>query len=104
MGKKTYPGTVLERLTTKLETLRKLSRSPRPAPGTYVPRNLRDFARWHDESLEIYPIGSPNEVTTTHHRYGRISLRGCSSVMVLAHEIGALVDIAAKPLQTAAQT
>src|ERR1700737_3394068 len=73
MGKKKYPGTVLERLNRKLVALRNLNRPPRPPPGTYVPRSLREFARWYDESLGIYPVASPNEVTTTHPRYGRIA-------------------------------
>ena len=63
--------TVRERIERRLEVLREWHREGVPA-GKHFPRSLTDARLWVDTELNIIPIASPNEFTTTHHLHGRL--------------------------------
>jgi len=61
---------VENRIERRLEVLRNWLESGVPA-GKSFPRSLAEARKWEDEELEILPIASPNEFTTTHCLHGR---------------------------------
>lgn len=63
--------TVKQRIERRLEVLREWHREGIPS-GKHFPRSLTDARLWEDADLNIMPIASPNEFTTTHHLHGRL--------------------------------
>lgn len=63
--------TVKQRIERRLEVLREWHREGVPA-GKHFPRSLTEARLWEDVELDIMPIASPNEFTTTHPLHGRL--------------------------------
>jgi len=72
MTRRSFPGTVGERLSRKLEFLERCIEGEIPA-GVQIPRTLKSFAAWQDKTLGLYPVGSPNDVTMTHPKLGEFA-------------------------------
>lgn len=62
--------TIGQRIERRLEILRHWLRDGIPA-GKAIPRSLNAARLWEDAGLDIQPIKSPNEFTTTHHEHGQ---------------------------------
>jgi cell division protein FtsB len=78
-----YPGTVSERLARKLDILRSWRERGLGSKDLYVPNSLRSFAKWHDEELGVYPVGSPNEVSTEHPVHGPLAVEALTLMRAL---------------------
>lgn len=57
------------RIQRRLDVLVEWQRKGIP-PGKMAPRSLRGARDWNDPELDIVPIPSPNDFTTTHNIYG----------------------------------
>jgi hypothetical protein len=82
MARRRFPGSVVERLRQKLETVERFARDGVPA-GVTVPRTLHAFATWHDEGLGLYPVGSPNDVATTHPAFGEVARQALKAIRAI---------------------
>lgn len=63
--------TVKQRIERRLDVLRQWHREGIPS-GKHFPRSLTEARLWEDAELNIEPISSPNEFTTTHPLHGRL--------------------------------
>lgn len=72
MARRKYPGSVTERLTRKVELLRQVRDEGVPL-AIQVPLNLVELAEWEDENLNVYPIASPNDLSTNSPKYGKLA-------------------------------
>jgi hypothetical protein len=67
-----YPGSVTERLTRKVQLLKQFREEGVPS-ATRVPCSLIELAEWEDESLDVHPLGSPNDVSTKSPKFGELA-------------------------------
>lgn len=70
-GAKGAHQSIEARIERRLDLLRSWLRDGIPI-NKHVPKNLKETRVWGDPELGIAPISSPNEFTTTHHRYGSL--------------------------------
>jgi hypothetical protein len=73
MARRKYPGTVAERLARKIEVLQSFVEGI--PSGVEVPRTLNELAIWHDETLGLYPISSPNDISTKNPRFSNLVIK-----------------------------
>lgn len=78
------PQTIEQRIERRLQILREWLREGVPA-GKAIPKNLKAARIWEDAELGIFPIGSPNEFTTTHDLFGR-QVRDIAELLTSLHK------------------
>lgn len=94
--------TIGQRIERRLEILRHWLRDGIPV-GKAIPRSLNAARLWEDVGLNIQPIKSPNEFTTTHHEHGQ-SVRDIAGLLTaLRNRYGrpAKSSVAARPASAA---
>lgn len=87
--------TIERRIERRLEVLRSWLRDGVPE-GKCAPRNLKQARLWKDPDLNILPIASPNEFTTTHHLHGALVQDVARLLTALRH---ACIAPASRPRQ-----